>query len=442
MSLNVLVTGTGRCGTGFMAKFLTSAGLPCRHEQIFDVGDLFQAQQRLARTAYQAESSWLAAPFLSSTLLKNSKIVHLVRHPQQVVESLLRMRFFADEPPDAYRRYQDFAYKHLPGLRSQPSEFERAAFFYVHWNRLVERLGGEHDMLRFRIEDDPRRVLDWLGIDPGHSDLFGNRRYNSRGGLLPHPVDFGELPSPLQHDLRAMLERYGYEVQQPAQPERPAVYWATLFERATPWQVTDAMLNVAARAGQLGFPRITVPYTATDNARNHITQTFQQVSRHPDDVLIMLDGDHRHPPEILERLAAHSEGVVGALAFRRSPPYDPLFFVRAPDGRLRQPAEWQQGTTYVCDAVGTGAIAIKRCVFDRLQKAGHAWPWFRYEYPASKRRPSEDMYFARICEETGIHHHCDTGVVIPHLRVGFVDEETWVAHSAAHPELVAAEEDA
>ena len=55
--MRVLITGTGRCGTGWMARALTAAGAPCGHEAAFTArghGDC----------DWVAESSWLAAPYL------------------------------------------------------------------------------------------------------------------------------------------------------------------------------------------------------------------------------------------------------------------------------------------------------------------------------------------------------------------------------------------
>jgi hypothetical protein len=67
--LKLVLTGTGRCATGFYAKFLTSAGATCGHERFFGVGGLEAALDVLAAGHWVgtvAESSWLAAPFLDS----------------------------------------------------------------------------------------------------------------------------------------------------------------------------------------------------------------------------------------------------------------------------------------------------------------------------------------------------------------------------------------
>jgi hypothetical protein len=152
----------------------------------------------------------------------------------------------------------------------------------------------------------------------------------------------------------------------------------------------------------------------------------------------MLDGDHKYPSDVVNRFAAEDPqlGVVGALAYRRGEPYDPLFFIRDTNGVLRAPAQFERGEIFRCAIVSTSAISIRRWVLVELTRAGNLWPWFRYEYPTNQSLPSEDMYFGRICEQTGIWHHCDSSIEIPHASVSFVDHEVNEAYLKAHPELV------
>jgi hypothetical protein len=213
----------------------------------------------------------------------------------------------------------------------------------------------------------------------------------------------------------------------------PQVYWAVLWERTSPFQASDALLDVAAICVQHGYVRIAVPYMAVDDARNKITEVFLAQSSNPEDTLVMLDNDHAHPHDVVTALATRPEGVVGALAFRRWPPHDPLFFVRQPDGTIRQPAEWEPGRVYECDAVGTGAIAIKRWVFERLLECGNELPFFRMTYGEGGVR--EDMYFALLCERAKVRHHCHTGVEIPHLSTSYIDSHTWRVYCAEKEKL-------
>lgn len=222
------------------------------------------------------------------------------------------------------------------------------------------------------------------------------------------------------------------------QESRPSVFWAVLFERTLNGHAVDALLDISLICGLRGHQRISVPYMTTDMARNRICQSFLDVSQNRDDVLVMLDGDHVHPHDIVPRLAGHDVelGVVGALYFRRGEPFDPLFFTRS-EGVLRNPAEWERGMIYECDAVGTGAIAIRRWVLDTLIEQGMDYPWFQYAYePRAEFRMTEDIFFASLCEQAGVRHYCDTSVVTKHIGVRFIDERDWLAYVAAHPEAI------
>ena len=222
------------------------------------------------------------------------------------------------------------------------------------------------------------------------------------------------------------------------EPKKPNVFWAFLLERSVLGHAVDAALDVAQTCAIRGYTRLAIPYSRTDMARNRIVSAFMEISTGPEDTLIMLDGDHAHPSDIVARLACYPKeiGVIGALYFRRGPPYDPLFFEFC-DGRLRNPAEWQDGMVYEVDAVATGAIAIKRWVFEKLTELGLGNPPFQYRYPeAANWNQTEDIFFAEICRQAGIKHHCDTGIKTPHLSIKFVTEQDWFDHLDAHPEMI------
>ncbi len=199
-----------------------------------------------------------------------------------------------------------------------------------------------------------------------------------------------------------------------------------LFERAMLQEAVSGLLNLGMRAGQLGYERIVMPYARTDCARNRGIQMFLEHTTDDHDTLVMLDCDHEHPPDIIERLVAHDVGVVGALCFKRGEPYSPCFFMRH-EGRLLAPGDWPEGGGLLqCAIVGTGAIAIQRWVFARLDQAGYTWPYFQYVYPeGSDEFPSEDVYFGRTCEEAGIPHHVDLSLTSPHCVARTIGERTY-----------------
>lgn len=218
-----------------------------------------------------------------------------------------------------------------------------------------------------------------------------------------------------------------------------SVYYSILSERTGAANDTcfNSALDVAEHCGLNGHKHIRLGYSRTDFARNKITEAFMKVSTRDNDLLVMLDCDHVYPVDIVSRFAAHdpTKGVVGALAFRRGEPYDPLFFLRL-DGGLRAVAELDYGFLYPCAIVSTSAISIRRWVLLELEQRGQHYPYFRYEYPTGDALPSEDMYFGRICEQSGIFHYCDTSIIIPHSSQSWVDKDVHEAFMKSHQELL------
>ena len=196
-------------------------------------------------------------------------------------------------------------------------------------------------------------------------------------------------------------------------------------------------MKVAYRMGQLGWTPLWAEYGRTDVTRQGLALAFLEHSANPNDTLVMLDVDHEHPREVLERLAAHDVPVAAALNFRRGEPYQACAFRRSGVGDLHHLASFPPGL-HRMDALGTGAIAIQRRVFERLQALGHVW-FFKYEYGSPTdplASPSEDMYFSKICEEAGIEMFVDTTIVSPHITLGLIDQDTHEAYMADHPDAM------
>lgn len=209
------------------------------------------------------------------------------------------------------------------------------------------------------------------------------------------------------------------------------VMWAVPMERSIQEYAVLALLQVAMHAGARGYAMLPMPYSRTDTARNRIVQRFLKETQNDSDTLIMLDADHAHPGDILERLAVHDVGVVGALAFRRGAPFDPCFLMQdGESGETIRPAYWEE-RLYEGLIVGTGAIAIQRWVFRALDEAGFRYPYFRYEYDGDTFA-TEDIYFGECCRKVGIPHYCDMTLITPHLTVSQIDASTWHGWLEAH----------
>ena len=209
----LIVTGTGRCGTGFAAQWLTSAGLRCGHEAIFMYRGIGSALKRAAMfRQFQADASWLAAPYLGHELLQDVPVVHQMRHPKRVIESWMR-KSTAEHTP----RYWQFVTEHAPEVGQQERELDQFAARYVLWTEMIESQLDGHDYYRWRVEDGENGVLAWLAdrglIDMTRIDrdmLFPDKSYNHKSG---DPVDarLEDISEPWRSRLAEISARYNYE---------------------------------------------------------------------------------------------------------------------------------------------------------------------------------------------------------------------------------------
>jgi hypothetical protein len=201
MSIQFVVVGTGRCGTGFVSKCLSSVGIPCGHEEVFQPHD--NIEQRLSSSKLRAESSWLAAPHLTNRLLRDTKIIHVVREPLKTISSLVSALFPVQSHP-----YTDYAVLHVPELRELRSPVEKAACFYVRWNLMIEKLKGNKPYFFTRVEDilSPG-FLHFLCVPTG-SSLFSDTKRGTRTSAFPS--DLRCLPPTIKRSLDEMSSRYGY----------------------------------------------------------------------------------------------------------------------------------------------------------------------------------------------------------------------------------------
>ena len=209
--------------------------------------------------------------------------------------------------------------------------------------------------------------------------------------------------------------------------------WCCPMERTVNAHAVMSLLDVSIHAHHFNIMRINMAYKAVDDARNSACKIFWKNTTDDDDVLVMLDNDHKHPADILERLIQRVDAeheVVGALAFRRSEPHDPCFYNVAEEGQSANVATSFDGSLVKCDIVGTGAIAIRRSAFRKLQEAGHEWPWFRFVYKDGMQheiRQSEDWSFGLMCKRAGIPHWCDTSLETPHLGEMTITAQSWIS---------------
>lgn len=199
---------------------------------------------------------------------------------------------------------------------------------------------------------------------------------------------------------------------------------------------TPAFLNWL-RIAQRGYSLIGTSEGPPSLCRDYLVRTFLADKQFTH--LLMLDSDHIHPVDIVERLArwvSHESKplIISALNYQRKEPFRPAaFFFDGPGLGLLHLATWPQGLVKV-DAVGASALLVAREVFERMSE-----PWFDFHYLPVEganvpRFIGEDIWFSKKCGDLGIDIYVDTTTTGPHLGdrlVGEADFRAWVAAQPA-----------
>lgn len=232
LNLKYLVTGTGRCGTVYLSRLLTSLGIPCGHESVFDWRGIEHARKKLSgeilpEFSYvsrmklhkgkwipddawladsfdiSAESSYMAAPFLGEI---NTTVIHLVRDPNKVVQSFVNhIDYFQSEiPTNAYER---FIYHHVPELTEKMHPFDRAALFYVRWNEMIEKHRPE---LFHRVEDGSEKIMEFLNVT---GECYNDSKANTFEKWCDNNFAIHKITDPsIRQQFVEMGLRYGYKM--------------------------------------------------------------------------------------------------------------------------------------------------------------------------------------------------------------------------------------
>ena len=235
MKLEYLVTGTGRCGTVFMARLLTSVGVLCGHESVFNWSGLHHALMRLrgeepldlshaSKVHFQdgqnvkaeiwlpnvqdiiAEASYMAAPFLCRDFLEYTKVIHVVRNPCRVVNSFVNyIQYFVSDHPST--SYEQLIYRTLPMLKTKMPAYDRAALYWIEWNKLIEARKAN---LFFRVEEDPKAVIDFVkGVgEPFNDPSINSYRRPGTDRFLPDKIESKEI----LERFEKLAKEYGYDL--------------------------------------------------------------------------------------------------------------------------------------------------------------------------------------------------------------------------------------
>lgn len=135
--------------------------------------------------------------------------------------------------------------------------------------------------------------------------------------------------------------------------------------------------------------------------------------------LLMIDTDMIYHPNTIYSLLAHERPVVGALCFRRKPPFDPLMLKGQP-GSYTSIDEWNKDDLVEVDATGTGCLMFDMDIFKKMPR-----PWFVVRRNPDGSPIGEDIGFCHELRKAGYRIFVDTSIPSAHLSTMQVTEETY-----------------
>jgi hypothetical protein len=153
-----------------------------------------------------------------------------------------------------------------------------------------------------------------------------------------------------------------------------------------------------------------------DTLRNDIVEKALEVGATN---LIMMDVDMIYHVKTIPQLLSRKLPIVGALSFRRYPPFDSIM-LRMTDEGYTSVDEWEEGELIEVDATGAGCLMFDMKIFREMPK-----PWFRFQYnPDTKATIGEDIGFCQDLKQAGYKIYVDTSVPSEHLTTMAVNRQT------------------
>lgn len=215
-----LIVGTGKCGTGYISKFLTEYGIPCGHESVFNPSML---DFRKWNPNKKVESAWPAVYYLKQVRdhYKGIRIINIARNPLDVIKSLHRVGHWTREEP--YRKWSEKQYLYNKAyMASLPNDIARAAAWYVLLTSTAFKYADATYKIELLTETDRMvLLLEKMGVDEINRDRIESivskipKTYNSKMNRnKDKPLGWDRLsklvPSELFYKVLGWADKYGY----------------------------------------------------------------------------------------------------------------------------------------------------------------------------------------------------------------------------------------
>lgn len=143
-----------------------------------------------------------------------------------------------------------------------------------------------------------------------------------------------------------------------------------------------------------------------DTARNNLVQETMKDSSYTH--LLMIDDDMTFEQDFALKLLEHDVDIVGGLAFKRRPDYQPCVYRQNQENKLYfpiLPKIFQE-----VDVVGSGGILINMEVFKKIK-----FPWFETSYDEKGNHWSVDFDFCIKAKKEGFKIFVDSSAEMGHL---------------------------
>jgi hypothetical protein len=171
------------------------------------------------------------------------------------------------------------------------------------------------------------------------------------------------------------------------------------------------LLMMAALNNGINIEVIRANSSDIDLMRNSIVAEAQQKKCSH---LLFLDTDMIYPQDTIQKLLDHNLDIVGALTFKRYPPFNPILYV-GKKYKLQYMYPYPEGLVELT-ATGTGCLLINMKVFNKLEK-----PYFEFSHNEGKP-VGEDIGFCYKAGDAGFDVHVDTTIKTIHICMVGVDE--------------------
>lgn len=193
--LEVVFTGCPRSGTKYIHKLMCFNNVMIGHEVFFGMPGVGTIVDNMT-----GDSSWLAVPYLKELKKNNTKIIHIVRNPIKVVNSLMVNNIFVKK--DLSNIFLEYAFPRIKNYQG----IDKYIYFYIKWNEEI----GKYADKRFRIEDvtkNPVPLFEYIGEEyfRKYKDVKCNSRVNK---IIFTKKDINK--SQFKKEFKAMMKKYGY----------------------------------------------------------------------------------------------------------------------------------------------------------------------------------------------------------------------------------------